>query len=210
MDATVYVVDDDPDMRDSLRWLMSTVGLEVQTFASAEVFLRDFTPDGAGCIVLDVRMPETSGLDLFETLAARGETMPVIFITAFADVPMAIRAMKSGAVEFVEKPFNRQTLLEKVQRAIKDDIARRALFADREAIRARFRSLTDKEREVVGMIMDGRPNKSIATQLDITPRAVEMRRANLMKKLGVRSLVEMMRMALAVEETEPDRKEGRA
>jgi len=211
MHATVYVVDDDPDMRDSLRWLMNTVGLEVQTFPSAEAFLGDYTPPaGAGCLVLDVRMPGTSGLDLFEELASRGETMPVIFITAFADVPMAIRAMKSGAVEFVEKPFNRQTLLEKVQRAIKDDLARRALFADREAIRARFRALTDKEREVLGMIMDGRPNKAIATRLDITPRAVEMRRANFMKKLGVRSLVELMRMALAIEDVDPNRKENRA
>ena len=210
MQATVYVVDDAPDMRDSLRWLMSTVGLDVQTYSSAEGFLREFEPKGAGCLVLDIRMPGTSGLDLFEQIVAKGETMPVIFITAYADVPMAIRAMKSGAVEFVEKPFNRQTLLEKVQRAIKDDIARRALFADREAIRSRFRALTDKEREVLGMIMDGRPNKAIATQLDITPRAVEMRRSNLMKKLGVRSLVELMRLALAVEEPEPDRKESRA
>ncbi len=207
-EATVYVVDDDPDMRDSLRWLMATVGLGVETFASADAFLKGFRPQGPGCLVFDVRMPGTSGLDLFEELARRGEAMPVIFITAHADVPMAIRAMKSGAVEFVEKPFNRQTLLEKVQRAIKDDVARRALFADREAIRARFRALTAKEREVLGMIMEGRPNKAIAIQLAITPRAVEMRRASLMKKLGARSLVEMMKLALAVEEPPPDRMES--
>jgi FixJ family two-component response regulator len=113
---------------------------------------------------------------------------------------MAIRAMKSGAVEFVEKPFNRQTLLEKIQRAIKDDIARRALIADRESIQARFRALTDKEREVLQLIMDGRPNKVIASLLEITPRAVEMRRASLMKKLGTQSVVEMMRLALSIEE----------
>ena len=118
--------------------------------------------------------------------------MPVIFITAYADVPMAIRAMKSGAVEFVEKPFNRQTLLEKVQRAIKDDVERRRSHADREAIQARFRRLTEKEREVLDLIKAGRPNKAIATCLEITPRAVEMRRASLMKKLGVRSLVELL------------------
>ena len=121
-DPTVYIVDDDPDMRDSLRWLMKTVGLRVEAFASAAEFLREFARSGPGCLVFDVRMPGTSGLDLFEDLVARGERMPVIFITAFADVPMAIRAMKSGAVEFVEKPFNRQALLEKVQRAIKDDV----------------------------------------------------------------------------------------
>jgi FixJ family two-component response regulator len=204
MESTVYIVDDDPDMRDSLRWLMSTVGLAVETFGSADQFLREFVPKGPGCLVFDVRMPGTSGLDLFEMLTARNEGMPVIFITAHADVPMAIRAMKSGAVEFVEKPFNRQTLLEKIQRAIKDDIARRILLADRESIQARFRTLTDKEREVLDLIMDGRPNKAIANLLDITPRAVEMRRASLMKKLGTRSVVEMMRLALAIEEKPPD------
>jgi FixJ family two-component response regulator len=204
MEPTVYIVDDDPDMRDSLAWLMSTVGLTVATFSSADQFLREFIPNGPGCLVFDVRMPGTSGLDLFEILTSRNEGMPVIFITAHADVPMAIRAMKSGAVEFVEKPFNRQTLLEKIQRAIKDDIARRALLADREAIQARFRTLTDKEREVLNLIMDGRPNKAIANLLDITPRAVEMRRASLMRKLGTRSVVEMMRLALAIEDKPTD------
>lgn len=193
---TVYIVDDDPDMRDSLRWLMRTVGLAVETYPGAREFLRDFTPNGPGCLVLDVRMPGTSGLDLYEELVARGEERPVIFITAFADVPMAIRALKSGAVEFVEKPFNRQTLLEKVQRAIKEDVARRAQLADREAIRLRFRRLTDKEREVLELIKDGLPNKSIASRLEITPRAVEMRRAGLMKKLGTRSLVELLRLTI--------------
>ncbi len=124
-EPTVYIVDDDPDMRDSLSWLIKTVGLRAQTFPSAASFLRDFAPNGPGCLILDVRMPGTSGLDLFEELVASGEGMPVIFITAYADVPMAVRAMKSGAVEFVEKPFNRQTLLDKVQRAIKDDVNRR-------------------------------------------------------------------------------------
>jgi FixJ family two-component response regulator len=204
MEPTVYIVDDDPDMRDSLRWLMSTVGLAVETFCSADHFLRDFLAKGPGCLVFDVRMPGTSGLDLFELLTDRGEAMPVIFITAHADVPMAIRAMKSGAVEFVEKPFNRQTLLEKVQRAIKDDIARRAMLADLESIRARFRTLTDKEREVLNLIMDGKPNKAIANMLEITSRAVEMRRASLMRKLGTRSVVEMMRLALAIEEKSPE------
>jgi FixJ family two-component response regulator len=162
---TVYIVDDDQDMRDSLQWLMRTVGLNVETFPSASDFLRNFAPSGPGCPVFDVRMPGTSGLDLFEELVARGESMPVIFITAYADVPMAIRAMKSGAVEFVEKPFNRQTLLEKVQRAIQDDVKRRRLLADQEAIRARFRRLTEKEREVLDLIKAGQPNKAIATCL---------------------------------------------
>ncbi len=198
--ATVFVVDDDSDIRDSLAWLMGTVGLAVQTFGSADDFLRHYPADGAGCLVVDIRMPGTSGLDLFEMLVARGEMIPVLFNTAHADVPLAIRAMKSGAAEFIEKPFHRQTLLDKVQHAIKLDANRRALFADREAIRSRFRSLTAIEREVLRLIMEGRPNKAIANHLAITPRAVEMRRANLMKKLGARSIVEMMRLALTVEE----------
>ncbi len=198
--ATVFVVDDDSDIRDSLSWLMGTVGLGVKTYASADEFLRDFRPEGPSCLVVDIRMPGISGLDLFEMLVARGEMIPVLFITAHADVPMAIRAMKSGAAEFLEKPFHRQTLLDKVQNAIKSDANRRALFADREAIRARFRSLTDKEREVLRLIIEGRPNKAIANRLEITPRAVEMRRANLMKKLGAHSIIEMMRLALTIEE----------
>ena len=197
---TVFVVDDDPDIRDSLSFLMGTVGLTVQTFASADEFLQAFRSDGPGCLIVDIRMPGMSGLDLLEVLVGRGELTPVLFITAHADVPMAIRAMKSGAVEFLEKPFHRQTLLDKVQQAIQLDTNRRAVIADREAIRSRFRALTQKEREVLQMIMEGRPNKAIANRLDITPRAVEMRRANLMKKLGAHSIVEMMRLALAIEE----------
>jgi FixJ family two-component response regulator len=197
--SVVYIVDDDPDMRDSLRWLMKTVGLHPETFASAAEFLRDFTPNGPGCVILDVRMPGTSGLDLFEELVARGEGMPVIFITAYADVPMAVRAMKSGAVEFVEKPFNRQTLLDKVQRAIKNDTERRSRIAAREKVEQRFHRLTDKEREVLELIKQGRPNKEIATSLQITPRAVELRRSSLMRKLGVRSLIELLRLTVVVE-----------
>jgi FixJ family two-component response regulator len=197
--SLVYIVDDDPDMRDSLRWLMKTVGIRAQTFASAAEFLRDFIPNGPGCLILDVRMPGTSGLDLFEQLVARGEGMPVIFITAHADVPMAVRAMKSGAVEFVEKPFNRQTLLDRVQRAIKDDSERRSRMAARAKLSGRFQRLTDKEREVLELIKEGRPNKEIASQLQITPRAVELRRSSLMRKLGVRSLIELLRLTVVQE-----------
>jgi FixJ family two-component response regulator len=198
-ESMVYIVDDDPDMLDSLRWLMKTVGLRAETYPSAARFLSEFAPNGPGCLILDVRMPGTSGLDLFEQLVARGEGMPVIFITAYADVPMAVRAMKSGAVEFVEKPFNRQTLLDKVQRAIKDDTERHGRKAARESIAARFKRLTAKEREVLEQIKDGRPNKEIATRLAITPRAVELRRSSLMRKLGVRSLVELLRLTIVQE-----------
>ncbi len=200
----VYIVDDDPDMRDSLHWLMKTVGIRARTFASAAEFLRDFAPDGPGCVILDVRMPGTSGLDLFEEMVARGEGMPVLFITAYADVPMAVRALKSGAVEFVEKPFNRQTLLDKIQRAIRDDSERRSRMAARADLSRRFEQLTKKERVVLELIKDGRPNKEIASQLRITPRAVELRRSSLMRKLGARSLIELLRLTV-VQEAESGR-----
>jgi FixJ family two-component response regulator len=146
--------------------------------------------------VLDVRMPGTGGLDLFERLVARGLKIPVLFITAYADVPMAVRAMKSGAVEFLEKPFNGQALLEKIQQAVRDDAARLATEARLEGFRARFETLTDKEREVLRMIQEGRPNKEIAARLEITPRAVEIRRAGLMRKLGVGSLPELLSLTI--------------
>jgi RNA polymerase sigma factor (sigma-70 family) len=208
-EPTAYIVDDDPDMRDSLRWLMTTVGLRAEVYDSADAFLEAFDPGGPGCLVFDVRMPGTSGLDLYEQLVARGEGMPVIFITAFADVPMAIRALKSGAIEFVEKPFNRQDLLDRVQRAIKDDAERLRALADREALRERLERLTDKEREVLELIKQGLPNKAISAALEITPRAVEMRRASLMKKLSVRSLAELLRLSIAVEGVLEERRAAR-
>ena len=196
MKPMVYIVDDDPDMRDSLLWLLKTVGLRTATFSSAAEFIRGFTGEGPACLVLDIRMPGTSGLDLFEELTAAGVRIPVLFITAYADVPMAVRAMKSGAVEFLEKPFNGQVLLEKVQRAIKDDADRLSRESGLDEVRARLDKLTGKEREVLGMIRDGRPNKEIAARLEVTPRAVELRRASLMRKLGVRSLPDLLRLTI--------------
>jgi FixJ family two-component response regulator len=186
-------------MRDSLRWLMQTVGLKVEVYASAAGFLSADGEPGPGCLVLDVRMPGMSGLELLERLRARGVRLPVIFITAYADVSMAIRAMKSGAAEFVEKPFNRQALLDKVQRAVAADLVRRRELADREAVAGRFDSLTGKEREVLEFIKRGQPNKAIAQHLGVTPRAVEMRRASLMKKLEARSLADLLRLAFTHE-----------
>jgi FixJ family two-component response regulator len=196
-DPTVYIVDDDPDMRDSLRWLLKTVGLRSVAFPSAADFLRGYGGERPACLVLDVRMPGISGLDLFEELAARGLQIPVLFITAHADVPMAVRAMKSGAVEFLEKPFNGQILLDKIQRAVKGDADRFTRQADLDEVRTRLEKLTDKEREVLEMIRNGRPNKEIAILLEITPRAVELRRASLMRKLEVGSLPELLRLTIA-------------
>lgn len=192
--ATVYIVDDDLDMRESLAWLVRSIGLEAQTYGSAEQFLNELPADPKGCLVLDVRMPQISGIELYERLAARGDPMPVIFMTAFADVPMAIRAFKSGATEFIEKPFNKQELLERVQRAIAKDEAARADRVQRDKTKSLMDSLTRKEAEVLEMLMSGLPNKSIAAKLGITERAVEMRRATLTKKLGVSSLAEMIRL----------------
>ncbi len=141
-------------------------------------------------------MPGTGGLDLFEELTSAGVRIPVLFITAFADVPMAVRAMKSGAVEFLEKPFNGQVLLEKVQRAVQNDADRLSRESGLDEVRTKLEKLTGKEREVLGMIRDGRPNKEIAARLEVTPRAVELRRASLMRKLGVRSLPDLLRLTI--------------
>lgn len=195
-EPTVYIVDDDPEMRDSLHWLLKTVGVRAVALASAEEFDREFRAEGPACLVLDVRMPGTGGLDLFERLTARGLRIPVIFITAHADVPMAVRAMKSGAVEFLEKPFNGQLLLDKIQRILRDDADRLVRQAALDEFRGRLMTLTGKEREVLEMIRHGRPNKEIATRLEVTPRAVELRRASLMKKLGVGSLPELLRLTI--------------
>lgn len=192
--ATVFIVDDDADMRDSLAYLMRSVGLQTAVYASAQEFFAAYIRDTPGCLVCDVRMPDISGLELYERLVAEGATLPVIFMTAYADVPMAIRALKSGAVEFVEKPFHAQTMLERVQRALSEYQVHREEFSRYEVIRERLESLTDKEQEALKLIMDGAPNKAIAAQFEITERAVEMRRASIMRKLQAHSLVELIRL----------------
>jgi FixJ family two-component response regulator len=206
-EPTVYIVDDDPDMRDSLRWLLKTVGLRTVAYETAEEFARGYAGGGPGCLVLDVRMPGTGGLDLFERLAAGGLKIPVLFITAYADVPMAVRAMKSGAVEFLEKPFNGQVLLEKIQQAVKSDAVRLARDAEIDGFRARFNTLTEKEREVLDLIREGRANKEIAARLSITSRAVEIRRASLMRKLGVGSLPELLSRTIGFTGHDEDERE---
>lgn len=192
--STIFVVDDDRDSRESLVYLLRTVGLSVQAFESATAFLQAVPHDQPGCLVCDVRMPEMSGLELFERMTATGFQLPVIFITAYADVPMAVRALKSGAVEFVEKPFNAQTMLDKIQRALVEDRRRRQQGATWSEFRARLESLTDKELETLTYVREGVPNKAIAGRLNVTERAVEMRRATLMKKLQARSVAELIRL----------------
>jgi FixJ family two-component response regulator len=198
-EPTVYIVDDDPDLRDSLGWLLKTVGLRTKPCASAEEFTRAYRDDGPACLVLDVRMPGCSGLDLFEELCVRLPHLPVLFLTGHADVPMAVRALKLGALEFLEKPVNGQVLVEKVQQAVRESVARRDRCAVHEGLRAQFESLTGKEREVLSLIQEGKSNKEIAARLEVTPRAVEMRRASLMRKLEVHSLHDLLRLALRVD-----------
>ncbi len=195
----VHVVDDDPDMRDSLIFLMQSVNLATRVYASATEFLTLYRDDRPGCLLFDVRMPDISGLELYEQLLAQGVRLPVIFMTAFADVPMAVRALKSGAIEFLEKPFHLQSLLERVQKAIADDIARRATGEQWTEIGRRLAELTTREREVLEMVLTGIPNKTIASRLEITERTVELRRASVMKKLQVQSTVELIRMVTQYE-----------
>ncbi len=197
--SLIYVVDDDADSRESLLYLLQTVGLTARAFSSAAEFLLALDINQPGCLVCDVRMPGMSGLDLFEKLTAAGSQLPVIFITAYADVPMAVRALKSGAAEFIEKPFHAQTMLERIQRALATDRQRRIEAANWKEFQQRFDSLTEKERETLAFVRDGAPNKAIAMRLGITERAVEMRRASLMKKLQAHSLAELIRLVTEAE-----------
>ena len=207
---TVHVVDDDAEMRDSLRFLIESVGMRARCYESGAEFLRRYRAgadpdDGPGCLVSDVRMPRMSGLDMYEAFKAAGGDLPVVFVTAYADVPMAVRALQGGAAEFVEKPFNRHALLERVQRAVRRDALRRQRAQALTELDRRFAALTDREREVLEGLKQGLPNRAIAERAAVTVRAVEMRRSGLMKKLGAASLADLLRLAWHVEtRTPPD------
>jgi FixJ family two-component response regulator len=204
--TSVYIVDDDAEMRSSLEFLIQSVGIETRSYASAREFLADFQPDSHGCVICDVRMPETSGLDLFEQMNRSGIQTPVILMTAYADVPMAIRALKLGAEEFIEKPFSGQLMLEAVQRVLAEDRGRRASREAWDEFAGRMAQLTDKERTTMSLILAGVPNKTMAARLEITERAVEVRRASIMKKLGVKSFAELVRLVTHFELLFPEDK----
>jgi len=192
--ATAFIVDDDPDMRASLEYLVQSVGIATIAYPSATEFLATFAPSQSGCLVCDVRMPEMTGLDLLEQISRRGNLLPVILMTAYADVPMAIRALKLGAADFIEKPFTAQLMLEAIQRALADDQGRRASLQIWEEFGQRMAQLTDKERQTLALILSGAANKAIAAKLEITERAIEVRRASIMKKLSVNSFAELIRL----------------
>jgi FixJ family two-component response regulator len=191
----VFVVDDDVSMRESLRDLLESVGLRVEVFESADAFLASRLPDVTSCLVLDVRLPGRSGLEFQAELTKAGISLPIIFITGHGDIPMSVRAMKSGAVEFLTKPFRDQDLLEAVRAAIERDRARREQESSIAALKTRFGSLTAREKEVIGYVSAGFLNKQIAAEMGISEVTVKVHRRNIMQKMNARSLAELVRMA---------------
>jgi len=194
--ATVFVVDDDEAVRTSLRLLLKSVGLPVETFASAQEFLDQFDPDRAGCLVLDIRMPGMSGLELQQQLNERHSIMPVVFITGHGDVPMAVEAMQAGAVDFIQKPFRDQDLIDRINRALDKDREMRSELRERDEIRRRMSQLTPREREVLELVTQGKANKVIAGDLTVSQRTVEIHRARVMEKMGANSLAHLVRMVI--------------
>ena len=195
-EPTVHIVDDDEAMRDSLKWLLESRGLKVELYASAEAFLRALDSDFCGCLVLDVRMPGMNGLELHEQLRARASTLPVIFITGHGDVPMAVSALKKGAADFIEKPFNDQEVLALIESCMKQDRADAAKRAESASAAQRLASLTPREREVLGLIVEGKLNKQIADDLGISIKTVEVHRSRVMEKMGVDSVAELVQLVL--------------
>ena len=198
--AITYVIDDDKAVRESLRWLIESVGLSVETYESAQEFLSTFHDDTPGCIVLDVRMPDMSGLELQEYLAARHVQMPIIIITGHGDVPMAVRALKGGAVDFIEKPFNDQALLDRIQHALQDNRESRSRMAELDQARKGLAQLTKREHEVLERVINGESSKRIAADLSLSTKTVEAHRAKIMQKLHVKSVAELVRVAVACNE----------
>ena len=195
-EPTVFVVDDDADLRQSLGWLLESVGLRFRSYATAEEFLGDYDPDESGCLLLDVRMPGLSGLDLQEELRRRGVPPPIIVMTGHARVPMAVRALKGGAIDFIKKPFSDQALLEHVRKAIDLDRRTRRVRMECSEFAERLTYLTPRERDVMNLVILGKPNKIIADDLGISAKTVEIHRGRVMEKLQVGSVAELVRLNL--------------
>ena len=192
----VYIVDDDEAMRDSLKWLLESRGLKVELYPSGEAFLGAFGDDFCGCLVLDVRMPGMSGMDLYARLQARASALPVIFITGHGDVPMAVSALKKGAADFIEKPFNDQDMLRLIESCLKQDRAAAARRAEKASLAQNLESLTQREREVLELIVAGKLNKQIADELSISIKTVEVHRSRVMEKMGANSVAELVQLVL--------------
>jgi FixJ family two-component response regulator len=192
---SVLIIDDDPEFRDSVARLLRSVGLHAQQFSSVSDFFNTPPPDGPTCLVLDIRMPGRSGLELQRDLAAANRQVPIIFITAHGDIPMTVQAMKGGAIEFLTKPFRDQDLLEAVESGLARDRARRETDKVTNALRERFGTLSSREREIMIQVTAGRLNKQIASEIGIAESTVKVHRTNLMRKMKARSLPELSRMA---------------
>jgi two-component system, LuxR family, response regulator FixJ len=197
----VFIVDDDEAVRNSLRLLVKSVGLTAVALVSAQEFLASYDPLQPGCLVLDVRMPGMSGLELQQQLNLRGAVIPVIFITGHGDVPMAVEAMQQGAFDFLQKPFRDQDLIDRIQRALEKDRANRAELGKHSRLRERHGALTPREREVLALVMSGKANKVMAADLGLSQRTVEVHRARVMEKMGAASLAHLVRMVLDLEES---------
>jgi two-component system response regulator FixJ len=197
---TIYVVDDDDGMRRALETLLSTVGYKTAVFSRPSEFLSQFKPETHGCLVLDIRMPEMSGLEVQQQLNRMGSMLPVIFITGHGDVPMAVQAMKEGAFEFIQKPFRDQDLLDRINHALKQDAEYRNNAARRSEVQHRLESLTPREKQVMDFIVDGNANKVIAIDLGLSERTVEIHRAKVMEKMGARSVAHLVKLHMTLSE----------
>jgi FixJ family two-component response regulator len=199
VDAIVFVVDDDLSIREAIKSLISLIGVRVETFGTAQEFLRTERPDLPGCMVLDVELPGLSGLDLQRELAAHGIKLPIIFITGYGDIPMSVRAMKAGATEFLTKPFSDQDLLDAIQQALERDRAARRHSKEIAELRRRFDALTSREREVMSLVVAGWLNKQIGFELKISEITVKIHRGRVMGKMSAQSLAELVRMTERLE-----------
>jgi RNA polymerase sigma factor (sigma-70 family) len=195
--STVYIVDDDQAIRHAMELLMRSVGLDYEIFHSGDDFLESYSNDRAGCLVLDIRMPGLGGLELQEKLNEMGSTLPVIFITGHGDVPMAVEAMQKGAVDFIQKPFRDQELLDRVGEALKTDQELRSAREEKAEVQHRIDKLTNRERQVLDLVVTGKPNKVIAYELGVSQRTVEIHRARVMEKMEAKSLADLVRMHMA-------------
>ncbi|HXN86826.1 MAG TPA: response regulator transcription factor [Candidatus Binataceae bacterium] len=198
-EAIVFVVDDDSSIREAIESLVKLVGLRVETFGTAQEFLRAERPDLPGCVVLDVELPGLSGLDLQRELAAHEIKLPIIFITGYGDIPMSVRAMKAGALEFLTKPFRNQDLLDAIQQALERDRTARQHSRENAELRKRFDALTTREREVMSLVAGGWLNKQIGFELEISEITVKIHRGRVMNKMGAQSLAELVRMTEKLE-----------
>ncbi len=193
---TAYVVDDDESIRTLWRWLMESNGVAVRTFATATEFIESYRSGDAGCLVLDLKLPGMSGLELQEYLNSKGIEIPIVFVTGHGDVPAAVSALKGGAVDFIEKPFSHREVLSIIENALQRDAENREKRVRRSRIAGRLAMLTEREREVLQRVIEGKPNKIIAADLDISMKTVEFHRAKVMEKMGVTSVAELVQFAM--------------